>query len=85
VIAAALLASSAACGGGAPRPAATGPAAEHPLAADIAAHRCTRCHAQPEPGARSRAQLERAFRRHVMRVKLDEAEWRDMVDYLAAK
>jgi hypothetical protein len=80
----ALLASAAACGGAAPPP-ATGAAAEHPRAATICAQKCTKCHARPEPGKRSRAELESAFKRHTARVKLDEADWRDMVDYLAAR
>lgn len=47
-------------------------------------HQCSRCHAPPEPGTHTRAQLEGAFSRHKTRVRLSTDEWAAMVDYLAA-
>ena len=47
--------------------------------------RCGACHVRVEPGERSRAELETAFTRHRRRVHLSEAEWGEMVDYLAVK
>jgi hypothetical protein len=47
--------------------------------------RCGSCHVRVEPGERSRAELETAFTRHRRRLHLSEAEWGEMVDYLAVK
>ena len=46
--------------------------------------RCGNCHVRVEPGTRTRAQLETAFTRHHTRVKMSDAEWTMMVDYLAS-
>ena len=46
--------------------------------------RCGTCHSRVEPGQRGRDELDTALLRHRRRVRLDEAEWRQMVDYLAA-
>jgi hypothetical protein len=47
--------------------------------------RCGSCHVRVEPGERTRAQLEAAFTRHRARVHLTEAQWGQMIDYLASK
>jgi hypothetical protein len=60
--------------------------ASSPDAAPIAAvhaHRCGKCHAPPEPGTHTRAQLEDVFGRHRSRAHLTPGEWSAMVDYLA--
>ena len=46
--------------------------------------RCGNCHVRVEPGTRTKAQLEAAFTRHHTRVKMNDAEWASMVDYLAS-
>ena len=46
--------------------------------------RCGSCHVRVEPGMRTKAQLEAAFTRHHTRVKMNDAEWASMVDYLAS-
>ncbi len=72
-----------ACGAASPAP-PPGGAGEHARLAAISAHKCTKCHAEPEPGQHTRAKLEDAFGRHGKRVALSADEWREMVDYLAA-
>jgi len=47
--------------------------------------RCGNCHVRVEPGERTRAELETALLRHRKRVKMSEAEWSRMIDYLAKK
>lgn len=47
--------------------------------------KCGACHARVEPGARPREQLELALARHRKRVRLSEPEWRDVIEFLAAK
>ena len=47
--------------------------------------RCGACHVRVEPGTRTRAQLEDALGRHRKRVRMSEAEWSKMVDYLAER
>ena len=54
-----------------------------PPIASVHAHRCGKCHAPPEPGSHTRAQLEDAFGRHRSRAHLSPEEWSAMVDYLA--
>lgn len=46
--------------------------------------RCGNCHVRVEPGTHTRAQLETAFARHHRRVKMNDAEWSNMVDFLAS-
>ncbi len=54
-----------------------------PPVAKIWASRCGSCHVRVEPGTRDRATLETALKRHRTRVKMDEAQWGSLVDYLA--
>jgi hypothetical protein len=65
---------------------ACNPATETPPSVVARVHeaRCGTCHARVEPGQRGRDELDTALLRHRRRVRLDEAEWREMVDYLAA-
>lgn len=72
-----------ACGAASPAPAPEA-AGDHARVAAICAHKCTKCHAEPEPGQHTRAKLEGALGRHGKRVALSTDEWREMVDYLAA-
>lgn len=44
---------------------------------------CGNCHRRIDPGQRTRAQLERALVRHRSRVKMTEAQWALLVDYLS--
>ncbi|HEX7666015.1 MAG TPA: hypothetical protein VF407_15920 [Polyangiaceae bacterium] len=46
--------------------------------------RCGNCHVRVEPGTHTRSQLETAFARHHNRVKMNDAEWSNMVDFLAS-
>ena len=52
--------------------------------AQIHKAKCGACHLRVEPGLRTRAELESAFKRHRKRVKMSEPEWQAMIDYLAA-
>jgi hypothetical protein len=76
------LALAALCG---PLVAACAPASspDAPPIASLHAHRCGKCHAPPEPGTHTRAQLEDAFGRHKSRARLTPEEWSAMTDYLA--
>jgi hypothetical protein len=44
---------------------------------------CGNCHKRVEPGQRTRAVFERALRRHHSRVKMTDAQWAELVDYLS--
>ena len=71
-----------ACGG------SSGSAATSPEPSPIARihkAKCGSCHTRVEPGERTRAQLESAFPRHQKRVHLTDAQWGEMLDYLAAR
>jgi cytochrome c5 len=46
--------------------------------------RCGNCHVRVEPGSHTRGQLETAFSRHHSRVKMNDAEWSSMIDFLAS-
>jgi hypothetical protein len=54
-----------------------------PAVAKVYASRCGSCHVRVEPGTRDRATLEAAMQRHRSRVKMDEAQWPALVDFLA--
>ena len=58
-------------------------APETPRVAKIRRTQCGRCHSPPEPGNRSRAEVEAAATRHSSRVRLTAEEWTAMIDYLA--
>jgi len=75
----AVVAALAACAACAPASSPDAP----PIAA-VHRHQCGRCHAPPDPGTHTRAQLEEAFSRHKTRVRLSAEEWAAMVDYLAS-
>lgn len=45
--------------------------------------RCGTCHMRVEPGTHTRAQLEAAAGRHRVRTRLDDAQWKELVDFLA--
>jgi hypothetical protein len=64
-----------------PPPSVTGP---HAAIARIHRAHCGECHTRVDPGARTRAQLQAAFPRHHKRVHLSDAEWAELLDYLAA-
>ena len=46
--------------------------------------RCGSCHTRVEPGSHTRAELQAAFPNHRTRVRMNDAEWSNMVDYLAS-
>jgi hypothetical protein len=46
--------------------------------------RCGNCHVRVEPGTRTHAELDEAFRRHRKRVHMSDQEWAKMADYLAS-
>ena len=60
---------------------ATGSRTRHAEA--IRAQKCARCHAPPEAGNHTRAELETIFGRHRSRAHLTPEEWDAMVDLLA--
>jgi hypothetical protein len=60
------------------------PAGPHAAIAKVHRAHCGACHTRVDPGQRTRAQLEAALAHHRNRVHLTDAEWREMVDYLAA-
>ncbi len=45
--------------------------------------RCGSCHVPVDPGTRTRAALEVAFKEHRKRLKLSEDEWVALTDWLA--
>lgn len=45
--------------------------------------RCSQCHSPVAPKTRDRAHLEVALARHHTRVRLTDARWDQMIDYLA--
>lgn len=51
--------------------------------AEIHHAECGNCHVRVEPGQRTRSQLESALARHHARVKMDDAKWPVLVDYLS--
>jgi hypothetical protein len=62
-------------------PEPTGP---HAAIAKVHRAHCGACHTRVDPGQRTRAPLEAALAHHHNRVHLTDAEWKEMVDYLAA-
>ena len=74
---------AAACGGERPELEARSPG-EATAIARLHKSRCGTCHLRVEPGQRTRAHLEQALSRHRKRVRASEAEWADLIDYLAA-
>jgi hypothetical protein len=65
-------------------PGAAAPGSQTAIA-NVHRAKCGACHTRVEPGTRTRAQLEAALSRHRKRVRLTEAEWAEMIDYLAAR
>ena len=63
-------------------PAAAAPP-DRPIAS-VHQRQCSRCHAAPEPGTRSRETVESAAARHRKRVRLTPEEWVAMVEFLSA-
>jgi mono/diheme cytochrome c family protein len=59
-------------------------AGPHAAVAKIHRAHCGSCHTRVEPGSRTRAQLEAALAHHHNRVHMTDAEWSEMIDYLAA-
>ncbi len=51
--------------------------------AEVHHAQCGNCHTRVEPGERTRAQFETAMARHHARVKLGDAEWPLLIDYLS--
>jgi hypothetical protein len=78
--AALLVALVAACGGA---PARDGSSAAAGEASAIVGHKCTKCHAAPERGKHTRAELETALGPHRARVKLTDDQWASIVTLLA--
>jgi hypothetical protein len=73
-------------GGGCAQPAPQGPEAPRAKADEalgIRAHTCSKCHAPPEAGKHTRAELEVIFIRHRTRARLTPEQWAAMVDLLA--
>ena len=70
---------SCACGNGAPK----NVPAKYEAIAELHHATCGNCHTRVEPGQRTRVQFEAAMSRHHNRVKLDDAQWVLLVDYLS--
>ncbi len=77
----ALLASAVGCGGGQPSPAAA--SARTASGERLWRSKCGACHVPVRPGSHGRGYLERALGRHRSRVRMSDAEWGSVVDYLA--
>jgi hypothetical protein len=58
-------------------------APDSPPIATMHRNQCGRCHNPPEPGTRSREQVESAATRHARRVRLTHEQWSAMIEYLA--
>jgi hypothetical protein len=58
-------------------------ATERPIAS-VHQQQCGRCHAPPEPGRRTREEVESAAGRHRKRVRLSPEEWVAMITFLSA-
>lgn len=78
---------AAACGGAPTMPssvtsttAASGP---EPQVASVWRSKCGACHVPVEPGSRNRVVIEKAMERHHKRLRLPEAQWLQLVDFLA--
>jgi cytochrome c2 len=71
---------AAACGGAPPRDGSTAAPSE---ASALVSRKCTRCHAAPERGKHTTAELEEVFGRHRARVKLTDEQWQSIVALLA--
>lgn len=56
-----------------------------PPIAHVWVSQCGRCHARVEPGSHTRSELTEALSAHRKRMRLSEAEWAQMVDFLARK
>lgn len=72
----------AACGGASAGAAA--PTASEPQIAEEWRAKCGNCHRRVEPGTRSRADLEDAWKRHKTRTHLADEQWAELTDFLAA-
>jgi hypothetical protein len=81
--ASALVALVAACGGASPAPPRDGSSAAAGEASALVSHKCTKCHAPPERGKHTAAELEEVFGRHRTRVKLTDDQWESIVALLA--
>jgi cytochrome c2 len=59
--------------------------AAHPRAGEIWSEKCGSCHVPVDPGTRTREALVAALAKHRARAKkISEAEWGELVDFLAA-
>jgi hypothetical protein len=63
---------------------ANAPEGSGPRIAETHRAKCGNCHVRVEPGTRSREVLEAALSRHRKRVHLTEAEWAELLEYLAS-
>lgn len=77
-----------ACGGASSSTSTSSPAgvAAHgdPAVAGVWRSKCGSCHVPVEPGSRARTTLETALARHHKRLRLSDAQWAQLVDFLAA-
>ena len=65
-------------------PATAAAIAAHPRAGEIWGDKCGSCHVPVEPGTRTREALDVALAKHRARAKISEAEWGELVEFLAA-
>ncbi len=69
------------CGGGGEWRAKVPP--KYMEVAEIHHASCGGCHTRVEPGQRTRDKLEKALAKHHKRVKMTDAQWAQLIDYLS--
>ncbi len=63
---------------------ASSPTATEPQIAEEWRAKCGNCHRRVEPGTRTRATLEDAWKRHKTRTHLSDEQWAELTDFLAS-
>ena len=71
-----------ACGGASS--VASSPTATEPQIAEEWRAKCGNCHRRVEPGTRTRATLDDAWKRHKTRTHLSDEQWAELTDFLAS-
>ncbi len=63
---------------------ASSPTVTEPQIAEEWRAKCGNCHRRVEPGTRTRATLEDAWKRHKTRTHLSDEQWAELTDFLAS-
>ncbi len=83
LFAAPAFAAAAACSTSTGDGARIGSAEQHDTIAELHQRKCGNCHRLVEPSTRPRAEIDSAIGRHQKRLRLTQAEWTAIADYLA--